>query len=224
MMENLEITAKTVEEATKKAHTIFNLDLDKLEITVISEGRGGILGLGAADAKISVKVRPSEAPVVDDSLSEAKQVVQELLDKVGVKATLNVYAPEEALDEDGEANPVIFNLTGDDMGAMIGRRGQTIDAFQYLVRLILTRKTHSKIPIMIDVENYKQRRFDDLKTLALNIADQVKSRKISIRLEPMSAYERRIIHMTLANDPDVLTESTGEGESRKVVVLPKSKR
>jgi spoIIIJ-associated protein len=224
MMDNLEITAKTVEEATKKARAIFNLDLDKLEITVISEGRSGILGLGSADAKISVKARQSETPVPEDELGEAKQVVQELLDKVGVKATLNVYAPQEALDEDGEANPVVFNLTGDDMGAMIGRRGQTIDAFQYLVRLILTRKTHSRIPIMIDVENYKQRRFEDLKTMALNVADQVKSRKSSVRLEPMTAYERRIIHMTLANDPDVLTESTGEGESRKVVVFPKSRR
>ena len=152
------------------------------------------------------------------------KVVQELLDKVGVDATINVYAPAEALDEDGEANPVVFNLTGDDMGAMIGRRGQTIDAFQYLVRLILTRKTRSKIPIMIDVENYKQRRFEDLKTMALNVADQVKARKSSVRLEPMTAYERRIIHMTLANDPDILTESTGEGESRKVVVFPKTRR
>jgi spoIIIJ-associated protein len=134
-LENLEITAKTVEEATKKARAIFNLDLDKLEITVISEGRSGILGLGAADARINVKVRESESPQIDDSISEAKQVVQELLDKVGVRATLNVYAPEAALDEDGEANPVVFNLTGEDMGAMIGRRGQTIDAFQYLVRL-----------------------------------------------------------------------------------------
>ena len=223
-MDNLEITAKTVEEAKKKACAIFNLDLDKLEINVISEGRGGILGLGATDAKISVKVLPSEAPIVEDELSDAKQIVQELLAKMGINATVNVYAPEDALDEDGEANPVVFNLTGDDMGAMIGRRGQTIEAFQYLVRLILTRKNRSKIPIMIDVENYKQRRFDDLKTMALNVADQVKSRKSSVRLEPMSAYERRIIHMTLSHDPDVLTESTGEGESRKVVVFPKSRK
>jgi spoIIIJ-associated protein len=223
-MENLEISAKTVEEAIKKAQAIFNLELDKLEITFISEGRGGILGLGASDAKISVKVRQVEVPEVVDSLSEAKQIVQELLDKVGVEADINVYAPAEAVDEDGQPNPVVFNLTGADMGTMIGRRGQTIDAFQYLVRLILTRKTRSKIPIMIDVENYKQNRFEALKTMALNVADQVKTRKSSVRLEPMSAYERRIIHMARANDPDVLTESTGEGESRKVVVFPKTRR
>jgi spoIIIJ-associated protein len=224
MMENLEVAAKTVDEAIKKAQAMLNLNAERLEITVISEGRSGILGLGAADARISVKVRPLEEAALDEPVNEAKQVVQELLDKVGVKATINVYTPQDTMDEEGEANPVVFNLTGDDMGALIGRRGQTIDAFQYLVRLILTRKTHSKIPIMIDVESYRQKRYEDLKTMALNVADQVKARKSSVRLEPMTAYERRIIHMTLANDPEILTESMGEGDSRKVVVFPKNRK
>jgi spoIIIJ-associated protein len=223
MMDNLEISAKTVDEATKKALAIFNLDLDKLEISVITEGRGGILGLGAADAKISVRVRESAVKQEEDAIGEVKQVVQQLLDKMGISATINTYVPEQALDEDGVANPVVLNLVGPDTGLMIGKRGQTIDAFQYLVRLILTRQTHSKIPIMIDVENYKQQRFEDLKAMALNVADQVKSRKRSVRLEPMSAYERRIIHVTLAHDPEISTESMGEGEARKVVVFPKGR-
>jgi spoIIIJ-associated protein len=221
-MDNSEITGKTVEDATKKACAIYNLDLDKLEITVISEGRAGILGLGAAEAKISVKVRQVESP--PDTVEESRQVVQELLDKMGVKAKIDVYTPESAMDEQGEANPVVFNLTGPETTILIGRKGQTIDAFQYLVRLILTRKTLNKIPVMIDVENHKQQRFEALKTMALNVATQVKSRKSSVRLEPMTAYERRIIHMTLANDPEISTESTGEGESRKVVVFPKNRR
>jgi spoIIIJ-associated protein len=223
-MDNLEITAKTVDEATKKALAIFNLDLDKLEIKVISEGRSGILGLGASDAKISVKVKPVESPVVEDPLDEARQVVQEFLDKLGIEATIDVNMPEVPLDAEGEANPVVFNLTGGDMGALIGRKGQTIDAFQYLVRLMLTRKTKSRTPIMIDVENYKQRHYEDLKTMAMNVAQQVKAHRSSVRLEPMSAYDRRVIHMTLANDPEVLTESMGEGEYRKVVVYPKNRR
>ncbi len=223
-MENLEITAKTVEEATKKALAILNLDLDKLEITVINSGRNGVLGIGASEAKILVKVLQSASPAVDQSIEEAKKIVQELLEKVGFKATLEVYSPQEAVNEDGEANPVVFNLKGPDMTALIGRRGQTLDAFQYLVRLILTRKTRAKIPIMIDVENYKKSRLEDLKVMAFNVAQQVKSRNSSIRLEPMSAYERRIIHMTLANDPGVLTESAGEGDSRKVVVFPKNRK
>jgi len=90
--------------------------------------------------------------------------------------------------------------------------------------LIVSKQAISKTPILIDVENYKQRRYEDLRTLALNVASQVKANKSSFRLEPMPAFERRIVHLTLADDPDVVTESIGEGESRKVVVSPKNRR
>jgi len=123
-----------------------------------------------------------------------------------------------------EVQPLVFNVAGDDLGILIGRRGQTIDALQYLVRLISSRQSRSKIPIIVDVENYKQHRYESLRVLALNVAAQVKARRTSFRLEPMPAFERRIIHLTLANDPDVTTESIGEGEARKVVVEPKIKK
>jgi spoIIIJ-associated protein len=106
---------------------------------------------------------------------------------------------------------------------LVGRRGQTLDALQFVVRLITSKNIKFKVPIIVDVENYKHRRYEDLKALAVNVAAQVRTRKTSIRLEPMSAYERRIIHMTLADDPDVMTDSTGEGESRRVVIMPKRK-
>jgi spoIIIJ-associated protein len=102
---------------------------------------------------------------------------------------------------------------------LIGRRGQTLDALQYLVRLIVSKQTGIRAPVIIDIENYKKRRLEDLKTLALNVAKQVKSTKASFKFEPMSPFERRVIHMTLSDDPDVTTESIGEGESRKVMVL-----
>ncbi len=213
-----------MEEATKKALTHLNVGLDKVEITVLNPGKSGILGLGSEDAKISVHLKESEDGKDSSVVQDAKTILEGLLERMGVQATVEVETPVEASDEEGEVNPVILNINGEDLGMLIGRRGQTIDALQYLMRLMLARKTHSKIPIMIDVENYRQRRFDDLRTLALNVASQVKSRKTSIRLEPMSAFERRIIHLTLANDPDVTTESMGEGDSRKVVVLPKLKR
>jgi spoIIIJ-associated protein len=123
-----------------------------------------------------------------------------------------------------EAEPVVINIIGDDLGILIGRRGQTLDALQYFVRLITSRKTKSRTPIMIDVEGYKKRRYEDLRILAANVADQVKARGSSIRLEPMSPYERRIIHVALASDVDVKTESMGDGDSRRVVVSPKSKK
>jgi spoIIIJ-associated protein len=198
--------------------------LDEVEITVLSEGRSGILGLGAEDAKISVKLIKQETGEDAAAIEVAKGVLENLLSKMGIQSEIKVEFPKMVVDEDGEINPITFNIVGGDLGVLIGRRGQTLDSLQYLVRLIASRTTKSKTPIMIDVENYKQQRYDDLRILALNVAEQVKSKGSSIRLEPMPAFERRIIHMTLANDSEVTTESVGEGASRKVMVLPKRKQ
>jgi len=198
--------------------------LDEIEVTVIKEGRSGILGLGAEDALISVKLLVQDSQGNEnEELKAARSILDTLLKGIGVTANIEIQTPESLVDEDGEDNPVVFNVTGEDLGGLIGRRGQTLDALQYLLRLIFARQTKSKMPIMVDIESYKQRRFEDLKTLALNVAEQVKAKHASVRLEPMPAFERRIVHMTLANDPDVATESIGEGEARKIVVSPKYK-
>jgi spoIIIJ-associated protein len=223
-MENLEISARTVEEATKKALTRLNVGLDKVEIRVLNEGKSGILGLGAEDARISVTLIASPQDEYKETIDIAMDILENILAKMGIKAAIRVQLPEQTYNSEGEPNSVVFNIEGDDLGNLIGRRGMTIDALQYLVRLITARRTVSKTPIMIDVQSYKQRRYDDLRTLAMNVALQVKTRKSSCRLEPMSAFERRIIHLTLADDPEVTTESEGEGESRKVVVLPKTRK
>jgi spoIIIJ-associated protein len=223
-MESLEICGKTVEEATKKALAQLNASLDEVEISVIAEGKSGILGLGAEEAKIIVKLLSTESNRGKDDIDAAKSILEGLLTRMGFRATINVEKPEMAFNEDGEANPIVFNIVGDDLGILIGRRGQTIDSLQYLVRLISSKQTKTKTPIIVDVEHYKQRRYDDIRTLALNVAAQVKAKKTSFRLEPMPPFERRIIHLTLADDPEVTTESMGEGDARKVVVLPKSKK
>jgi spoIIIJ-associated protein len=224
MMENLQISAKTVQEATKKALTHLNVGLDEIEVTVIKEGRSGILGLGAEDAQISVRLlNQDNQGNENEELKAARTILDTLLKGIGVTAKIEILMPQSLMGEDEEDNPVVFNVTGDDLGGLIGRRGQTLDALQYLVRLIFARQTKSKMPIMVDIEGYKQHRFEDLKILALNVADQVKAKHASVRLEPMPAFERRIIHVTLANDPDVETESIGDGEARKIVVSPKHK-
>jgi spoIIIJ-associated protein len=223
-MENLQISARTVEEAIKKALTRLNVGLEEIEVTVLKEGRGGILGLGAEDALISVKLLEPDTGNENNELQVARAILETLLNGLGVSANIEIHSPEVMVDENGEDSPVVFNVTGDDLGGLIGRKGQTLDALQYLVRLIFARQTRSKMPIMVDIEGYKQRRFDDLRVLALNVAAQVKEKRSSVRLEPMSPFERRIIHVTLANDPDVETESVGEGEARKVVVSPKYKK
>jgi spoIIIJ-associated protein len=213
-----------VEEATKKALAQLSVGLDEIEITVLSEGRGGILGLGAEDARIRVKILKSKKDDNSEVIEIARNILDNLLSRMGIQATISATVPESSIDDEGALNPVTFNVTGGDSSSLIGRRGQTIDALQYLVRLITSKQNRSRTPIMVDVQDYKKRRYEDLRTLAMNVALQVKTRKTSCRLEPMSAFERRIIHITLANDPDVTTESIGEGETRKVVVMPKQKR
>jgi spoIIIJ-associated protein len=213
-----------VEEATRKALAQLNVGLEAVDITVLNEGRSGILGLGAEDARISVRV--IEQPPAEDKIlvEAANEILQNILDKMGFTAHIEIQDHLIPAPEEGESNPITLNITGDDLGILIGRRGQTLEALQYLVRLITSRRSKSKSPLIIDVENYKKRRFEDLRTLALNVAEQVKAQKSPLKLEPMSPFERRIIHLTLANDPEVVTESTGEGESRKIVILLKQRK
>ncbi|MBN1191642.1 MAG: Jag N-terminal domain-containing protein [Dehalococcoidales bacterium] len=225
MMENLEISARTVEEATRIALTRLNVGLDEVEIIILSEGKSGLFGFGAEDARISVRCLDSSQDTSQDTIDIAKDVLENILSMLGINAAVQVVTPQSIRQQTvDDTHTVILNIEGAEAESLIGRKGTTIEAIQYLVRLITARRTKLKIPIMIDVQSYKQRRYNDLRTLAINVALQVKSRKSSCRLEPMSAYERRIIHLSLADDPDVTTESVGEGDSRKVVVLPVNRK
>ena len=115
---------------------------------------------------------------------------------------------------------MVLNIIGDDLGILIGRRGLTLSSLQYITRLIASQKTGINAPLVLDVNGYKQRRYESLQALSRHVADQVIVNHRSIALEPMPAYERRIVHMTLANNPKVTTQSTGFGDARKVVVSP----
>jgi spoIIIJ-associated protein len=222
MMESLEISAKTVEEATKRALTQLNVGLEDVEITILREGRGGILGIGAEDARIRVKlVEPPESNEGNGLGAEATDIVASLISKMGIKAEISIQSASPLTQDEVSQDQIVLAVSGEEAGSLIGRRGQTLDALQYIARLMLTKKLETQASLIIDIENYRLRRYEDLRTLAINVGEQVKSKKTSIRLEPMTAYERRIVHMALANDPDIATESIGEGESRKVVVYPK---
>jgi spoIIIJ-associated protein len=213
-----------VEEATKRALTQLNVGLEDVEITVLNEGRSGILGIGSEDARIRVTLKESlEANKGNIVTSEAKDILAALLGKMGMQVEIALETDSVLTQDEEDRDHIVLNVTGQDAGSLIGRKGQTLDALQYITRLMLTRKSAGQTSFIIDVENYRLRRYEDLKAFALNVAEQVKSKKTSIRLEPMSAYERRIVHLALANDPDIVTESVGEGESRKVVVYPKLK-
>ncbi|MDD5081887.1 MAG: KH domain-containing protein [Dehalococcoidales bacterium] len=153
----------------------------------------------------------------------ARSILEKLVSLMGVVATVVPQPPSSEQQPEGETAPISFNILGEDLGILIGRRGWTLSCLQYIVRLIVGHQTEAWVPIMIDVEGYKQRRYESLQALAWRIAEQVKTRRVPFTLEPMSAYERRIIHLALADHPDVTTQSIGEGETRKVVVLLREK-
>ena len=230
-MENLEVSGKTVDEAIAKALKQLGVEREDVNITILNEGKsGGLFGLGSEDALISVEVLESAslgnkapepvAPTSEAVVTSARETLEELLKLMGVegKVISGTYP-----DESGEPNsaPIAFNIEGEDLGILIGRRGQTLSSLQYILRLIVGRKTNTWLPIVIDAESYKQRRYEALQALAHRMAENVKTKGTPFTLEPMPPYERRIIHMALANHSAVFTESIGEGESRKVGIKPK---
>ena len=215
-MKEIELTAKTVEEAKTAALEQLGVTEDQVEVIVLKKGRGGVLGMGAEEAKILVRVidhKPADSGASYGNIAEeSKEVLGNLVRLLGIEAEI-LIAPGDA------DSPLTLNINGDDLGALIGRHGQALASLQYILRMIIAEKQKNWIPINIDVAGYKQRRYESLQRLALRLADQVKASRRSINLEPMPADERRIIHMALSEHPDVTTQSTGDGEERKVIVL-----
>lgn len=223
-MENLEISGKTVEEAIKQALQQLGVTREEVEVTVLKEGRSGILGIGAEDAVVSVSLKTTPAPGNTlDVADQAKAILETLLSKMDLDAVVTVRTVPATEEEEGSA-PVTLDVSGEDLGILIGRRGQTLSALQYIVRIILAQQTRTWVPVIIDIEEYRLRYEEKLRALAWRMAEQVRIKGIPISLRPMPAYERRIVHMALADHPAVTTESTGEGESRMVNILPKQPR
>jgi len=223
-MEELETSAKTVEQAIQLALEQLGIGREEAEIAVIKEGKPGILGLGAEEAVI--RVRPLVSVPKEESIvaKMAKDVLETLLNGMGISASVVRQASSFVEVEEGADAPIILDIKGDDLGILIGRRGQALACLQHIVRLIVAHQTKDWVPIAIDVEGYKQRRYEALGALALRMAERVKAERVQFALEPMTAYERRIIHLALADHPDVITQSTGVGEMRRVIVVPKAKQ
>ena len=216
-MEGIEITATTVEQAIEKAEMQLGLSRDQFEVEVIRDGKSGILGVGSKEALIRViSVVPPEKTcpelVEGDAVKVVKDILDTLLGLLGITGQVEVLSNEI---------PLALNIKGDDLGILIGRRGQTLASLEYVTKLMVVGRLKTWLPLTVDVGGYRQRRRDSLQRLALYLAEQVKSRRQAITMEPMPADERRIVHLTLADNPDVTTHSIGEGEDRKVVVLLK---
>jgi spoIIIJ-associated protein len=218
-MESLEVSGRTVEEAIQKALEQLGVSREEAEVTVVKEGRHGILGLGAEEARVRVRPLVATPKEMGDVTEAAAGVLEALLARLGLVASVVPETKPPVVGGESAPGVITLNVKGDDLGILIGRRGQTLASLQHIVRLIVAHQAKARVPIVIDVEGYKQRRYDALQALALRVAEQVKAKGKPFALEPMPAYERRIIHLTLADHPDVTTESTGEGETRKVVIV-----
>jgi spoIIIJ-associated protein len=223
-MKELEISARTVEEATKLALQEMGVRRDQIEIEIQNEGKSGILGIGTEEARIHVKLIEKNIHKSAQAASVACEALQNILNYLELSAEVAVEDDAPVADEDEmAATPIVMDISGEDLGILIGRRGQTLAALQYIVRLIATQKLGSSMSLVLDVNGYKKRRYESLRTLAKHVAEQVTVNRRSFALEPMPAYERRIIHMALADYRSVTTQSAGFGEARKVVVIPVEK-
>ena len=206
-MEFIEVSAKTVADAITEACQKLEVTSDKLEYVIVEEGSSGFLGIGSKPAVIKAKTKSSIADIAKDFLKD-------------VFAAMNmVVAVDVKYDEDNKNLDV--DLNGDEMGVLIGKRGQTLDSIQYLLSLVVNKESEEYIRVKVDTEDYRKRRKETLENLAKNIAYKVKRTKRPVSLEPMNPYERRIIHSALQNDKYVTTHSEGEEPFRRVVVTLK---
>ncbi len=203
-MENI-FTGKTVEDAVTNALVALGTTSDKVDVEVIEKGSAGILGIGSKPAKVKVTLKYS-----------LEDTIRNFLDKVFAAMNMEVKVDLEIKEEE-----VNINLSGDEMGALIGKRGQTLDSIQYLVSLVVNKETEKYLRVKVDTENYRERRKATLENLAKNIAYKVTRTRRPVSLEPMNPYERRIIHSALQNNKFVTTKSEGEEPFRHVVVLLK---
>ena len=196
-MEYIEISAKTVDEAITEALVKLGTTSDRIEYEIVEKGNNGFLGIGRNS--------------VNDDIKDFLNKVFEAMD---LKVEIVMTAEENS-------NVINVDLKGDDMGVLIGKRGQTLDSLQYLTNLAVNKNAESFVKVKIDTEDYRKRRRETLENLAKNIAYKVKRTKRPVSLEPMNPYERRVIHSTLQNDKFVTTHSEGDEPYRHVVVTLK---
>ena len=237
-MDYIEFKKKKKNDAITEACRHFSIPSDKLDYEVLDEGKAGILGIGAKPAVIRARVKEeskeeaiepvklSETPIIASVKAAAADMGDVDVEAVSKKFLSDVFAAmgiavEISAKYNDSLRSLEVELRGDEMGVLIGKRGQTLDSLQYLISLVINKGTTEYIKVKVDTENYRQRRKETLENLAKNISYKVKRTRRPVSLEPMNPYERRIIHSALQNDRYVTTHSEGDEPFRRVVVTPK---
>ena len=197
-VQTIEKKGKSVDEAIKAALDELSCEIDDVIIEVIEEPSKGLLGLVV---KVSLREKPEE---------DVRQVLEDLLNKMKLDYRINNVEWEEGR--------VRINITGKDMGLLIGRKGETLNAVQFILGLMVNRKREERVRVVLDVEDYRKKREQSLEALALRLSDRVKKTRKSVVMRPMSSQERRIVHTALQGDPHISTYSMGDEPNRKVVI------
>ncbi len=222
-LSSLELTvfADEVEDAAERVCAQWGVDRDAVQVDV--------LGDAAADGTVRVRISrlgeaeldgPADTAAGDDDedAQRARDVVRDLLERMDIHADVQASRGEP----DGDLIPIILDVQGDDLGLLIGRKGETLSALQYIARLIVAKQVGHSIDLVVDVQGHKKRREEQLRRMAQRMAEQAVQRQRTMTLEPMAPNERRIIHLALRDHPGVITESVGDGHQRKVTIVPRA--
>ena len=244
----LEVIAPSIDEAVSKGLSDLGLPLESVEVEILDEGTRGFLGIGSRQARVRLTVKSSadipaqtappaeavaepprlpETEIIEETIPDeeddnilqiSRETVSELLEKMKIRAQVTTRYGES--DDPKRRPPVIVDIRGQDLSILIGRRASTLNALQYISRLIVSKELGQSVLLVIDVEGYRARRERQLRQLARRMAEQAISTGRRQALEPMPANERRIIHMELRDHAEVTTESVGEEPRRKITILP----
>lgn len=231
-MEYVETEGDTIDEAIENALRILGAERDKVTVDILAEGTRGILGFGAQKARIRASLRkslveeeeraekePSETKGITEEEAaavgqKAKGVLAEILSLMGVSATIEVKS--------GETGEIILDIHGENGGLLIGRKGQTLEALQYLMTRIISEREGPQL--VVDTENYRERRRKSLEDMALRLGEKAKRQRKTVTVDALSAADRRIVHVVLQDDPWLTTKSLGTGAYRRLLIIPEGDR
>jgi spoIIIJ-associated protein len=208
-----EFEGKTTEEALENASRELALQPEELNFDILEPGSAGIFGLvGGKKAKIRITLEKPEEAISENGVQLAREALEKILGLIPVETTVN------AEQTDGK---IVLSIEGDTSGLLIGRRGKTLDALQYIVNKIVNKALDKKTYVVVDSENYRKRREESLTQLALKMGDKAKKIKKPVSTNLLNPHDRRIVHLTLQEDIDLDTKSRGDGLLKKVVIIPK---
>ncbi len=208
-MSSIEIEAKTTQEAIEKACKHFHLSEQDLDIEVLESRSSGIFGM-VVNKKAKIRATPKK----DNSIV----VAQETLTKI-----ISMISADTKISAEKKGDDIILNIEGNNPGILIGPKGKTLEALEFIVNKAVNKASKKRVRVIVDSENYKQRREESLKRLAFNMREKAKKTKKTVTIDPMSPHDRRIVHLALKGDNQVQTKSKGEGLFKKIFIIPNKK-